>query len=71
MLYKSKKKIHIHEMRKNSGENFQSVQVDPITGDYYIVIPEWITNDLSWYEDTQVRLSIEGGDLVITETEGD
>ena len=58
-------------MKKNSGEIFEPLQVDPITGDYYIVIPEWITNDLSWYEDTQVRLSIEGGDLVITETEGD
>jgi len=58
-------------MKKNSGENFQSVQVDPITGDYYIVIPEWVTNELSWYEDTEVHLSIEGGDLVITEKEGD
>ncbi len=54
-------------MKKNFGENFQTVQVDPITGDYYITIPEWIANDLSWYEDTEVLLSIEGGDLIITE----
>ena len=58
-------------MKKNSGKIFESVQVDPITGEYYIVIPEWITNDLSWYEDTEVRLSIEGGDLVITEKDSD
>jgi len=54
-------------MRKNSGENFQSVQVDPITGDYYIVIPEWITNDLSWYEDTEISFSVEGDEVILTE----
>jgi hypothetical protein len=58
-------------MKKNSGENFQLVQVDPITGEYYIIIPEWVANDLSWYEDTEVYLSVEGGDLVITEKESD
>ena len=58
-------------MKKNPGENFQPVQVDPITGDYYIVIPEWVTNELSWYEDTEVKLSIEGEELVITEKEVD
>ena len=54
-------------MKKKSEKNFQNIQVDPINGNYYIVIPEWIVNELSWYEDTEVSLSIEGGDLVITE----
>ena len=58
-------------MKKNSGENFQFVQVDPITGEYYIVIPEWVANELFWYEDTEVCLSVEGGDLVISEKEND
>ena len=56
-------------MKKNSGEIFESVQVDPITGEYYVPLPENIINELSWYEDTEVLLSVEGGDLVITERE--
>lgn len=54
-------------MKKNSGENIQFIQVDPINGEYYIVVPEWIMNELSWYEDTQVKFSLEGNDLIITE----
>lgn len=72
VLYKKQKKVNnLQEMKKNSGENFQTVQVDPITGDYYITIPEWVANDLSWYEDTEVVLSIEGGDLIISEKSDD
>ena len=54
-------------MKKNSGKNFENLQVDPITGDYYIVIPEWIVNDLSWYEDSEINFSLEGTDLVLSE----
>lgn len=58
-------------MRKNSGENIQPVQVDPITGNYYVVIPEWITNELSWYEDTEIKFSVEGNEVVLSEHAGD
>jgi hypothetical protein len=58
-------------MKKNSGKNFEALQVDPITGDYYVVIPEWIVNELSWYEDSEIIFSLEGTDLVLTEKEGD
>jgi hypothetical protein len=54
-------------MKKNFAENFQSVQVDPITGEYYITLPESVVNELEWYEDTSVRLTIEGNELIITE----
>jgi len=56
-------------MKKNRGENFESIQVDPITGKYNIVIPEWVANELSWYEDTEIKFSIEGNDLILTERE--
>ena len=56
-------------MKKNSGEIFESVQVDPITGEYYVRLPEQIINELSWYEDTEVSLCVEGTELVITEKE--
>ena len=53
-------------MKKNSGKNFEALQVDPITGEYYVVIPEWIVNELSWYEDSEINFSLEGTDLVLT-----
>ena len=54
-------------MKKNSGEEIQSIQVDPISGEYYIVIPEWIANELSWYEDTEIQLNVEGDEVVLSE----
>jgi hypothetical protein len=54
-------------MKKNSGENFQPLQVDPITGNYYVVIPEWIANELSWYEDTEINFAVEGDEVILSE----
>lgn len=54
-------------MKKNSPENFETLQVDPISGDYYLVIPEWVANELSWYEDTEISFSIEGDEVILTE----
>ena len=54
-------------MKKNPGEIFESVQVDPITGDYYLIIPESIANELSWYEDTEISFKVEGNDVILTE----
>lgn len=58
-------------MKKNSGEIFEVLQVDPINGEYYLVIPEQIINELSWYEDSEISLKVEGGELVISEKEKD
>jgi hypothetical protein len=54
-------------MKKNSEEIFESIQVDPITGHYYVIIPESIANELSWYEDTEISFKIEGNDVILTE----
>lgn len=54
-------------MKKNSEEIFESLQIDPITGQYFITIPEQIINELSWYEDSLIKISLEGSDLVLTE----
>jgi hypothetical protein len=56
-------------MKKNPGEIFESVQVDPITGDYYVIIPECVANELSWYEDTEIQFKIEGDEVILTERE--
>jgi hypothetical protein len=54
-------------MQKNPGENFRSVEVDPISGDYYIKIPEWVVNEFGWYEGTPVNLEVDGDSLIISE----
>jgi hypothetical protein len=54
-------------MQKNSGEIFEAVQVDPITGKYFIFLPEQIINELEWYEDTEIRILVDGDDLILSE----
>ena len=54
-------------MKKNSWEIFDSIQVDPITGKYFIIVPEQIMNELSWYEDTEIKIRLEGDEIVISE----
>lgn len=54
-------------MQKKSDDNTRLLQVDPITGEYYLSIPEWIVNEFSWYEDTEVRFNIEGDEIILSE----
>lgn len=54
-------------MKKKFGEIFESLQVDPINGDYYLIIPEAIANELSWYEDTEITFKVEGDEVIIKE----
>ena len=56
-------------MKKNSGEIFESLQIDPITGQYYLIIPEQIINELSWYEDTEIQFSLDGKEIILSERE--
>lgn len=56
-------------MKKNSEEIFESIQVDPITGQYFLVIPEQIMNELSWYEDTEVKFLFDGKDVILSEND--
>lgn len=54
-------------MKKNSEEIFESLQVDPITGQYYLIVPELIINELSWYEDTEISFKVEGDEIILSE----
>jgi hypothetical protein len=54
-------------MQKKSGENIQFLQTDSISGSYCIKIPEWIVNELSWYEDTEINLTLDGNELILSE----
>ena len=54
-------------MKKNPAEIFTTIETDPNTGEYYTIIPEWIMNDMSWYEGTELRFNIDTEEVIITE----
>lgn len=54
-------------MKKNSAENKRSIEIDQVSGDYYVKIPEWIINDLCWYEDTEINFNLDGQDVILSE----
>lgn len=56
-------------MKKNSGDIFEPIEVDPISGDYFIKIPEQIINELSWYEDTEICFTLDGNEVILSEKE--
>ena len=30
------------------------INIDPISNEYKITIPEWVVNEFDWYEDTEL-----------------
>lgn len=58
-------------MKKNFGEIFGYIEVDPISGEYFIRIPEVYANELEWYEETEIKFILDGNDLILTETKDD
>lgn len=56
-------------MLKNSGGYFSSIEVDTVTGEYHVVIPEWVINEMDWYEDTKLSFKTDGGEVIITESD--
>tara|TARA_A100001234_G_scaffold107184_1_gene94161 strand:+ start:1546 stop:1722 length:177 start_codon:yes stop_codon:yes gene_type:complete len=58
-------------MRKNFSENFATVEVDPVTGEYILVFPEWLVNDMGWYEGTVLEWNVEGDEIILRESKDD
>ena len=54
-------------MKKNPAENFTTIEIDPVTGEYKMMIPEWLINDNDWYEGTNIRFDLDNGDIIISE----
>lgn len=54
-------------MNKNFDNKTQLINVDPISGEHYLIIPECIANELSWYEDTEIKFKIEGNEVILEE----
>jgi len=55
------------DMKKNPGENFTTVEIDPVTGEYVLQIPEWVVSEFGWYEGTEINMEVDGDAIVITE----
>ena len=56
-------------MQKNFQENFGTVEVDDYTHEYFVRIPEWIINEIDWYEGTEINIKVDGDDIIINERE--
>ena len=54
-------------MQKNSEKIFSEIEDDPVTGDYHIIVPEIILNEMQWYEGTKIRWLVDGNEIILTE----
>ena len=59
----------IHRMQKNNADEKRPIEIDTVSGEYFVRIPEWIVNDQGWYEDTELGFKTDGDELIITEYE--
>jgi bifunctional DNA-binding transcriptional regulator/antitoxin component of YhaV-PrlF toxin-antitoxin module len=54
-------------MKKNRAENFTTVEVDTVTGEFFVTIPQWILDEKGWYEGTNLNIEVDGDCLIITD----
>ena len=54
-------------MQKNPQNIFSTIEIDPVSGEYYTVIPEEVINEMGYYEETRLDWRIDGGDVYFTE----
>jgi antitoxin component of MazEF toxin-antitoxin module len=55
------------KMKKNRAENFTTVEVDTVTGEFFVTIPQWILDEKGWYEGTNLNIEVDGDCLIITD----
>ena len=53
-------------MKKNLDNIFSTVEIDPVTDQYHITIPEEIIHEFDWYEDLVVKWNVANGELFLT-----
>lgn len=59
--------MKFNEMQKNPGENLTTIEIDPVSGEYYINLPQWMLDERGWYEGTEINLEFENDYIMITE----
>jgi len=52
---------------KKSDKFKTPIRVDNVTNEYIIAVPESYVNELNWYEDTEVNISLTDDGLYIEE----
>jgi len=57
------------KMRKNFQDERATVEVDTVTGEYLIRIPECIVNDQGWFEDTVLGFKVDGDEIILQESD--
>ena len=60
-------KKEIPSMEKNREKNFSTVEVDSVTGEYVMRVPEWVVSGFGWYEGTEINMEVDGDSVIITE----
>ena len=53
------------DMQKNSQENFTTIEINPVTGEHLLTIPEWVCDEKGWYEGTEVNIEVENDCIII------
>ena len=56
-------------MKKNFDKIFSTIEIDRVTGEYYTVIPENLMNEFGWYEDTELKWTVDSDEIIIQEKE--
>ena len=57
------------DMQKNSKENLTTIEIDPVSGEHYVIIPEWICDDNGWYEGVEVNIEVESDCIIIRDSD--
>ena len=47
-------------------QNICPIEIDPVTDEYKLTIPEWLLNDMGWYEGTELQW-IQDSDIICIE----
>ncbi len=63
--------MKVRRMKKNFENIFSTIEIDPVTDQYHITIPEEIINEFDWYEDLVLKWNVDNGDIFITEKNTD
>jgi hypothetical protein len=56
-------------MQKNPEENFTTIEIDPVSGELYLTIPQWICDENDWYEGTEINIEADKDSIIIRSVE--
>ena len=57
--------VRFKDMQKNPQENLTTIEIDPVSGEHYIIIPEWICDEKGRYEGVEVNIEVENDCIII------